>query len=128
MAFPATKKRRLSSPSGRDRNITYSQATAGDSFLYSANIESNNVQGHEPLRSLPTIKEAERSGTTPWDSGIYHSNMFKLKTNELLARVQPDYERRVVDAENSIRKLKDTIERIPNREAMPVWTTAFVST
>lgn len=46
--------------------------------------------------------------------------MFKLKANELLAKVQPDYERRMVKVENSLRKLKDIIERIPDREAKSV--------
>ena len=46
--------------------------------------------------------------------------MMQLQIDELLATVRPDYERRMKIAENSLRKLKAIIERIPPREAQPV--------
>ena len=93
MAFPVIKKRRLSSSSGPDHIITYPH---------------------------PATNEAKANDTTSWDSAVGDSNMFQLKIHQLLAQVQPDYERRMVKAENALRMLKGTIERIPDREAKPV--------
>ena len=128
MAFPATKKRRFSSPSGPDHIITYPHHTHPPSFLDSAHEKSQHVRGMEPLRKLTATNEAKTNDTTSWDGAVGDSNMFKLKTHQLLARVQPDYERRMVKAEDSLRKLQDTIERIPDRRAKPVCISAFVST
>ena len=127
MAFPPTKKRRLSSLSGPDHIITYPHHTAAHSFLDPAYEKSQHVPEMEPLRKFPATSEAKPNLTTSWDSAVGDLNMFKLKTHQLLTRVQPDYERRMVKAENSLRKLKDTIERIPDRGAKPVCTSAFVS-
>ena len=126
MPFPASKKRRLSSPSGPDHMVTYPHHTTSYSFLDSANEKSQHVHGTEPLRKLPATNEAKTNHTTPWESTVGDSNMFELKTQQLLARVQPDYERRMIKAEDSLRKLQDTIERIPDRQAKPVCISAFV--
>ena len=128
MAFPAFKKRRLSSPSGPDNFITYPRHTAALAFLDSANEKSQHAREMEPLRKISTANEGKTNDTASWDSAVGESNMFKLKTHQLLARVQPDYERRMVKVENALRKLKGTIERIPDREAKPVCISATVPT
>ena len=128
MAFPEFKKRKLSSPSGPDHIITYPHHTAAHAFLDSANEKSQHAREKEPLRKIPTANEAKTNHTTSWDSAVGDSNMFKLKTHRLLARVQPGYERRMVKVENALRKLIGTIERIPDREAKPVCISAIVST
>ena len=51
---------------------------------------------------------------------MYKSSMFKLQLDELLAEVQPNYEKRMVPVENALRKLKAVIERIPDREPLDV--------
>ena len=117
MALPAVKKRKLSSLPERDVNAFYPQPTVGDSFQDSPDA---------PARSFPPTLQDERDGTTSCRSGTYDSNMFNLKANELLAKVRPDYEGRMAKVENCLRKLKDLIERIPNREAKPVCTSASV--
>ena len=126
MAFPATKKRRLSPISGPDHIVTYPHHTAPPSFLDSGNGKSQHVRGMR--RKLPATNEAKTNDQTSWDSAVGDSNMFKLKMHQLLARVQPDYERRMVKAEDALRKLQDTIEQIPDRRAKPVCISAFVST
>ena len=127
MALPALKKRRLSSPSGRDGNKTYAQDTAGAFFHDPPDEERKYIRGNNPLPRLPAMNEAGENGTASWGSGTYDINIFKLKLNELLAKVRPDYQRRMAKVENSLCRLKDIIERIPNREAKPVCTPAFVS-
>ena len=123
MAYPTAKKRKLFPLSGQDTSTTYAQDIAGHSFPAS----TNSVRGNEPHQTfLAAMNQAGGNVTASWDSGIYDATMFKLKTNELLARVQPDYERWMVMAENSIRKLKDTIGRIPDRQAKPVCLSPFL--
>ncbi len=125
MPPPAIKKRKLSPLSRDDCNKMYSQDTVGRLSQDSSNEESENAldQGDIPSRHTPV--EAKRNASTSWSSGTYDSNMFKLKANELLAKVRPDYERRMVQVEISLRKLKDIIERIPDREAKSVCKIIF---
>ena len=124
MALPAVKKRKLFSLSEPDVNSSYAQPTLGDSFQDSSDEETEDDRGNAPSRSFPATPEGERNGTTSCRSGTYHSNIFALKANELLAKVRPDYEGRMANVENCLRKLKDLIERIPNREAKSVCTSA----
>ena len=126
MTLLPTKKRKLSSPSGQYSDKIYAQDTADDLLQDSPHQESKNVRGNGPFRGHPATIEAGTKTTTPWGSGIYDSSMFKLKAVELLEKVRPDYERRMVKVESSLRKLKDIIERIPDREAKPVCSSAFV--
>lgn len=128
MALPVIKKRRLSSSPCPDHIITYPHHTTAHSFLDSANEKSQRARGLESLRKFPATNEAKSNDTTSWDSAVGDSNMFKLKVHQLLAQVQPEYERRMVKAENALRMLKGTIERIPNREEKPVCIFAIVST
>lgn len=127
MALPAIKKRKVSSPSGPDGNKTYAQDTARAFFHDPPDGESKYIRGNNPLSTLPAMSEAGGIGTTSWASSTYDLTIFKLKLNELLAKVRPDYQRRMVKVENSLCRLKDIIERIPNREAKPVCIHAFVS-
>ena len=120
MLFPVHKKRKLSPLSPRHRNSTYVEDTAGDLSQDSLVEESAIVLGNGGIRGSHTTVEAMRNATTSWSGGTYNSNMFTLKANELFVKVRPDYEGRMVTLENCLRKLKDIIERIPDREAKPV--------
>lgn len=120
MAFPAVKKRKVSPLSGGDCNNTYAQDAGGDWSQDSSNEDNDFVLGNGAIRSGHTIIKAKRTAKTSWSNGTYDSNMFKLKANELLAKVRPNDERRMVKVENSLRKLKDVIEHIPNRKAKPI--------
>lgn len=117
MAPPANKRRKLCpSSSEANHNKTYAQDTAGQN---SSNGESEIVRSNGATRNVHTTAEAKRDTTASWNSGTSHSSMFKLKANELLAKVRPD-EKRTVMADISLRKLKDIIERIPIRESKPI--------
>ncbi|CAD6577034.1 MAG: hypothetical protein ASARMPRED_008105 [Alectoria sarmentosa] len=114
MAPPTIKKRKLSSPSRDHRDKTYAQDRAGSEDEGSSHEESEVVPANGAIRNRHSILEARGNATISWSCGTRDSNMFKLKANELLAKVRPDYARQ---AENLLRKLKDIIERIPDREA-----------
>lgn len=126
MATHTNKKRKLSPLSEGHRHTSNAQERAGDLSQESSDQDTDIVAGNGAIRGRPTMVKAKRNPTTSWSSGTYDSNMFKLKVNELLARVRPDYERRMLKVESSLRKLKDIIERIPDREAKSVCNSASV--
>ena len=57
-------------------------------------------------------------------NGTYTSSMLSLQVDELLLKMRPDYERRMIKIEDAIRKLKRIINNIPNREPMTVSTSS----
>ncbi len=127
MASPAVKKRKVSSLSGGQGNEIDAQHTVESlSEQDSSDKRAITVRGNAPYRSGHTTIRAKRNAAKSWSSGTYDSSMFKLKVDQLLTNVRPDYERRMVKLENSLRRLKHIIERIPDREAKPVCSVAFV--
>ena len=52
--------------------------------------------------------------------GLYKSSMFKLQVDEMLAEVQPNYEKRASVIDDALRRLKGLIEGIEDREALSV--------
>lgn len=51
---------------------------------------------------------------------LYKSSMFKLQVDEMLAEVQPNYEKRASVIDDALRRLKGLIEGIQDREALSV--------
>lgn len=95
---------------------------------FSGHLEHGISDGEIPgessqERDMPRSKsDPLRAGNGPMSlgNGAYNTNLFQLQLDQLLSKVRPDYERRMVRAENALRKLKTIIERIPNHEAKPV--------
>jgi U3 small nucleolar RNA-associated protein 22 len=52
--------------------------------------------------------------------GLYKSSMFKLQVDELLAEVQPNYEKRAGVIDDALRNIKGLIEGIEDREGLSV--------
>ena len=52
--------------------------------------------------------------------GLYKSGMFKLQVDEMLAEIQPNYEKRAAAIDDALRRLKSLIEGIGDREALSV--------
>lgn len=52
--------------------------------------------------------------------GVYKSGIFKLQVDELLAEVQPNYEKRAGVIDDALRKLKGLVEGIEDREGLSV--------
>lgn len=114
---PAHKKRKVSPPAVgeiNERNL-HSVRSDGPSPEEEADVAdySINPHAHKPLRNDKEDKPKVMS------TGAYSSNMFQLQVDELLLKVRPA-KGRMVQAENALRKLKDIIEHIPNREPKPV--------
>lgn len=116
----AFKKRKVSPLSKGNHSSVYAQDTIGQPSQDSSNEENDVVVGNGANRGGHIPFKAERNAKESWNSGAYDSSVIKLKANELLTKMRPDYERNMVKVENSLRKLKNIIERIPDREAKPV--------
>jgi U3 small nucleolar RNA-associated protein 22 len=52
--------------------------------------------------------------------GSYKSSMFKMQADEMLAEVQPNYEKRSPVMDDALRTLKGLIEGIEDREPLSV--------
>ncbi|KAK5257197.1 U3 snoRNP protein [Cryomyces antarcticus] len=68
---------------------------------------------------------ATKRRTTAMEDGaylgeVYKSSMFKLQVDELLDQIRPKYGKKEAPAEAALRTLKSIIERIPDREPLPV--------
>ena len=115
--LPAHKKRKLSPPAVGEVNgrLPHSVRSNGSSPGEEGDVAdySINPHAHEPLRN----DKEDKPKVMP--TGAYSSNMFQLQVEELLLNVRPK-KGRMVQAENALRKLKNIIEHIPNREPKPV--------
>lgn len=60
---------------------------------------------------------SERSGG--FESST-HSKLFDMQLDELLKSLKPKYEVEFIDADRVIKKLRETIESIPDRESIVV--------
>lgn len=117
----------------KKRKLADSLHTADNSkgAIFSANgasaessDEDNSTHGEHLLSrhgdSTSDSRVRPSGNTVPFLGAEYNSNMFKLQTEELLARVRPDYKKRMAKVENALRKLKTIIEQIPSRDPVPV--------
>lgn len=109
MASPVPERKRLSPVSKGEGT---SENHDGDTSSESDEAEYNVAQGKP--------RNEARNPSTSLSNSAYNSNMFQLQIDELLSKVRPDYGRRMVRAENALRKLKKIIERIPYRAPKPV--------
>jgi U3 small nucleolar RNA-associated protein 22 len=76
------------------------------------------------VKTTPAPKPAKRPATSLQD-GVYtaesfKSNLFKLQVDELLEHVRLKHGKKAALAENAMRTLKNIIEQIPSRDALPV--------
>ena len=116
MMPPAHKKRKLSPPAIDNSNPRLLQSVPSRPLPRDKSDvaeHSINTHVHETVRNNKDDKLKVLS------TGAYSSNMFQLQLEELLLKVRPA-KGRMVKAEDALRKLKDIIEHIPNREPKPV--------
>lgn len=114
-------------PAYRGRTISSSTHNYTGNTIPTDHIsDESSTKESEAIVARPVApsKAVSRSEATAAQSSItntaYSSDLLQLQIDELLLKVRPDYERRMLEAENALRKLKHIIERIPNREAKPV--------
>lgn len=80
--------------------------------------------GDEPVaqskQTQTRPKRAHEDNAAIYAGGDYKSSFFKLQVDELLAEVQPNYEKRLSGVNEALRTLKEAIEGIEEREAVTV--------
>lgn len=62
----------------------------------------------------------ERSAELAMASGFYKSSFFKLQMDELLTGLRPNYDKRISKLQDTLHKVKNAIENIPERPAKSV--------
>ena len=113
---PAYKKRKLSpSPAGDIKQELPQSVPARECHREEGDVADNSIstQIRRPMRN----DKEDKSKVLP--NGAYSSTMFQLQVDELLVKARPA-KGRMGKAENALRKLKDLIEHIPNREPRSV--------
>jgi len=123
MAAPTLKKRKVTH-TPVDDNDQEVFSTTSSKMGESSNEDSDAAQeqqSYHQAKSKPQHSaNYSRDTARPFLAEAHHSSLFKFKLDELLAQVRPDYQKRMVKAENALRKLKEIIENIPSREPLSV--------
>jgi U3 small nucleolar RNA-associated protein 22 len=87
-------------------------------------VEEKEQKPAPAVKATSAPKPAKRPAASLQD-GVYtaesfKSNLFKLQVDELLEQVRLKYGKKAALAENAMRTLKNIIEQIPSRDALPV--------
>lgn len=83
------------------------------------NFDSRDNETRKPT----AVKQQRRQDVDDaalYSGGVYNSSLFKLQIDEMLAEVQPNYEKRMTGADDALRRLKTMIEAIEDRGMLPV--------
>ena len=125
MAAHTAKKRRLSPSNAND------EQNDNRGFSKNTGIEDESMRTGSRAIKLHTEAKAHKlennTGKThaahaPLASAPaqYGSSILKLQVEELLVKLRKDSNRKAIDIENALRKLKTVIEHIPSKKATPV--------
>ena len=114
MANPASKRRKLSPAATEEL-----ESKTADEDMSDESSQDSRVVLERATRSNACSQRVRTIPIIPSGS-VCSTDLFQLQIDELLSKVRPDYERRMIKAENALRKLKTIIERIPNRGAKTV--------
>jgi U3 small nucleolar RNA-associated protein 22 len=114
MAPPATKRRKL--------EHSDSEADSDGSFAGFDDVEHGESGA---VKATPAPRPARRPAPPSLHDGVYtaesfKSNLFRLQVDELLEQVRLKYGKKAALAEGAMRTLKNIIEQIPRRDALPV--------
>lgn len=124
MAMPALKKRRLSPLNDHDVDDSDFVSPEG-SVNDHEQQRSNKRVGHSETKakseiSSRTNRNVQSTVNIPSSHGGYGSSILKLQVDELLGKLRKDNEKKAVEIDHVLRKLKAIIERIPGHEATTV--------
>ncbi|KAG4413369.1 hypothetical protein IFR04_013486 [Cadophora malorum] len=115
MAPLSTKRRKLEN--GRSVSPAESESSQ---IEQTPNHDSQvKTQAQTPAQSRPK-RTADDDEAAIYAGGLYKTNLFKLQVDELLAEVQPNYEKRLKGVDDLLRQLKGLIESIGDRDAVSI--------
>ncbi|ODM18328.1 hypothetical protein SI65_06199 [Aspergillus cristatus] len=84
-------------------------------------VASKNANKNASSITTSTNKRGknDRTAELALASGFYKSSFFKLQMDELLTELRPNYDKQVSKIQGTLHKLKEIIERVPDREPKP---------
>lgn len=115
MAPLSTKRRKLDN----GRSISPSESESSQIEQTPNHDSQVKTQPQTPTQPRPK-RTADDDEAAIYAGGLYKTNLFKLQVDELLAEVQPNYEKRLKGVDDLLRKLKGLIESIGDRDAVSV--------
>ena len=127
MAAPALKRRKIShsdmemAPEGAQSSASSDiESQSSEEPTQHAPVERPNGTTTRPVRATP--KQDEYSMYT---GGLHKSHLFKLQVDTLVTQLQPNYGKRADSIDNALRVLKQSIERIEERQPVSVCSHHF---
>ncbi|KAJ5537937.1 hypothetical protein N7494_007416 [Penicillium frequentans] len=125
MSAHAVKRRRLSPSPANSNSLT--QSKASDATPLSSKEETPKTTQSVARKDDPLTKShpgrrgnEDGSAELAMASGFYKSSFFKLQMDELLTGLRPNYEKQISKLQDTLHKLKDTIENLPDKESKSV--------
>ncbi|PVH84888.1 pre-rRNA processing protein-like protein Utp22 [Cadophora sp. DSE1049] len=115
MAPLSTKRRKLDD----GLSVPRSESTSSEIEQTPSQDPQTKPQSQTQAQSQPT-RTADNDDSAIYAGGLCKTSLFKLQVDELLAEVQPNYEKRLKGVDDLLRKLKGLIESIGNRDAVSV--------
>lgn len=112
------KRRMHFSHEGNEGNADGSSANEASSEPAASLSESRF--GVSKSLSSESLSEPSRNRANPSSSSPHHSSFFNLQTDELLKKLRPKYETRMLEAGSTLRRLQDIIRNIPDRKSLIV--------
>ncbi|PBP23114.1 putative pre-rRNA processing protein Utp22 [Diplocarpon rosae] len=116
-----TKRRKLDSGEHRSPSVSSDDSHSSDDddghFPVSKSTPPAQIQTKTPSKAKRTRHDHDPA---IYAGGLYKSSLFKLQVDELLAEVQLNYEKRLTGVDDLLRKLKESIEEIGNRDATTI--------
>ncbi|KAJ5772055.1 hypothetical protein N7520_002584 [Penicillium odoratum] len=120
MSAHAVKRRRLS-PSPMQPNPQSQSKSSNTTPINSKEDPPKTVQSAARKDDHQGRKgKNDGSAELAMASGFYKSSFFKLQMDELLTGLRPNYEKQISKLQDTLHKLKDAIESIPNSESKSV--------
>ncbi|OKL63396.1 hypothetical protein UA08_02099 [Talaromyces atroroseus] len=123
MSDPSTKRRRLNGPATAHRRHDDSDSSADHSDHDTNNSGEPQVKS-QGTSSIPKqaknqngAHSANRYAEAGRATGLSKSSLFKLQTDELLVGLRPDYDRLVSDVQGTLRRIKDILLHVSERES-----------
>jgi U3 small nucleolar RNA-associated protein 22 len=122
MSDPSTKRRRLNGPAtARKHDDSDSSADNSDQEMNNSGETQTKSSGTSSIpkqaKTQNGVHSTNRFAEAGRATGLSKSSLFKLQTDELLAGLRPDYSKLVSDVQGTLRRIKDILHQIPERES-----------
>ncbi|PLB39385.1 rRNA-processing protein UTP22 [Aspergillus candidus] len=109
----------MSDHAAKRRKTNFSSENAGKSLNSHDNSKSQGP-GAATMNKRHGEKN-DQSAELASASGFYKSSLFKLQLDELLAESRPNYDKQVSRIQETLRKVKDIFERLPEISPKPAF-------